>query len=393
MMNNIGIYVHIPFCVRKCNYCDFLSAPADDVTKKRYVDRIIREIMETPELGRDYRVASVYFGGGTPSVLEAGDLNAILGAVRTRFGMANGQDGMSGADMAKSGVVDVETTIECNPGTIDCHKLLELRRGGFNRVSLGLQSALDTELQALGRIHDFDTFARGFMDCRRAGFDNVNVDIMFGLPRQTLKSLEDTLDKVLGLEPEHISAYSLILEEGTPLEATVDRNELPDEDTERQMYDLVKCRLEAAGLEHYEISNFARAGRESVHNLSYWDRGEYLGFGIGAASLFNGVRYKNMESLEDYLCCGNVTREASALSRQDEMEEFMFLGLRKVRDGVGIAEFERQFGQSLMDVYGDVVDQYVGGGFLEVGDGKIRLTDAGINVSNVIMADFLLDGN
>lgn len=371
------MYVHIPFCVSKCFYCDFLSAPADDLTKTSYVDRLIKEIKDTRVDTQRYELKSIFFGGGTPSVLDEKLLAGILDAIFVHF-----------SDILCD---DMEVTLECNPKTVAFTKLQTLMRAGFNRISFGLQSANDLELKKIGRIHNFETFLDNYECARLAGFNNINVDIMFGLPGQTLDLLENTLNQVIKLNPSHISAYSLILEEDAKLYKMITKDELPDEETERKMYYLVKDKLKDNGYSHYEISNFAKAGKESIHNLSYWERKDYLGFGIGAASFFEGKRYKNIDELQTYLSSETVEKiQVEELSREDAMSEFMFLGLRKVRDGVSFDEFEKCFGKKMTDVFGEIISKYVNEGFLKNDGHYLKLTDKGIDVSNVIMADFIL---
>ena len=273
-----GIYIHIPFCVRKCAYCDFLSAPADEKTQAEYVKALQTEIYQTAKLLSEnpYTVDTVFFGGGTPSILAPGHVKALADTLRESFPFAE----------------NAEITIECNPGTLDEEKAAVYRQAGINRISFGLQSANNRELKMLGRIHTMEEFVKSYETARAAGFDNINIDLMSALPGQTFESFLHTLDTVLALKPEHISMYSLILEEGTALYEHLDRYPaLPDEDTEREMYDTACLRLADNGYHQYEISNFAKEGKACRHNLSYWERKNYLGFGTGAASLLCEQRY------------------------------------------------------------------------------------------------------
>ncbi len=392
----LGVYVHIPFCIKKCDYCDFLSAPADEEVKRQYVKRLLEEIEMVPQTLlpsnesvdgttlpdlHSYRLRSVFFGGGTPSVLPADLLASVLQTVSGVFKEDTDED--------------CEITIECNPGTVSLDALRQYRKAGFNRISMGLQSANDSELREIGRIHTFAQFEDSFRMAQQAGFDNINVDLMYGLPGQTQDSLADTLEKVIKWNPAHISVYSLILEEGTPLyhrvNADYPENFLPDEDTVLSMTALVNERLAQAGYSHYEISNYAKPGKECVHNLSYWECKEYLGFGIGAASYYQGVRWKNRDVLAEYLHGGTVKREGmERLSLEERMSEYMFLGLRKVRDGVRLEDFQKQFGCSFESVYGETARKYIQMNLLRQAAGSIVLTPEGVNVSNVIMADFIL---
>ncbi len=425
-MRRLELYLHIPFCVRKCAYCDFLSAPAVQAQQEAYLRALERELLSFP--GKEaYRVSSVFFGGGTPSILPGEWIAELMGLLHRKFRIET----------------DAEVTIECNPGTADAGKLRIWRDAGINRLSLGLQSADDGELALLGRIHTYEDFLRTYEAAREAGFANINVDLMSALPGQRVRSWEQTLAQVLALRPEHISAYSLIIEEGTPFyeryhEDAVLRErgelprELPSEEDEREMYRVTERLLGAAGMQRYEISNYALPGFECRHNLGYWTGEEYAGFGIGAASLlktnpkgaeasaelrnYRGkaealvqiqnncfeteakfeesacgyVRLRNPESMQAYLAGDFSGREAMPLSEEDRMEEFMFLGLRMTR-GVSEREFLERFGRSAEEVYGEVLRKHCADGLLKREDGRIALTARGLDLSNAVMADFLLE--
>lgn len=356
----LELYFHIPFCVRKCLYCDFLSAPGDVDTKDRYMEALLTETVGSALRYADYRVTSVFIGGGTPSVVRASYIAELMDAVRAHYDLAE----------------DAELTIEVNPGTVSGEALRTFRKAGINRLSIGLQSADDRELAAIGRIHTWQQFLEAFRAARQAGFSNINVDIMSALPGQTLSGYRRTLEKVLALEeePEHISAYSLILEEGTPLYDRYEKGELelPDEDTDREMYRETKRILARAGYERYEISNYAKKGYECRHNCGYWQRKDYAGFGIGAASLVENVRFRNGADLLAYLAAPLGCREdEQVLGRQEQMEEFMFLGLR-MRSGVDCGEFRRLFGCGMEEVYGEVIRKNAEDGLLRYlpGDGE-----------------------
>ncbi|MDO5422629.1 MAG: radical SAM family heme chaperone HemW [Eubacteriales bacterium] len=377
------LYVHIPFCIRKCRYCDFLSFAAGDEVKEAYKDALVREIRG--EQGKDSRgVSSVFFGGGTPSLLPEAWMGEIMQALRESFRIEE----------------DAEISLECNPGTLTQGKLLAYREMGINRLSIGLQSADDRELKLLGRIHSWAMFCESYTLAREAGFSNVNVDLMSALPGQTVESWRETLRKVLALEPEHLSAYSLIIEEGTPFyeaygedarrrEAGDEPRFLPSEDAERQMYEDTKTLLGEAGYHRYEISNYAREGLECRHNVGYWERVDYLGLGLGASSLSQGRRFHNTNQMERYLQ-GNFEKEdVQVLTRKEQMEETMFLGLRLTK-GVSLEAFRRKFGESCEAVYGPVLEKLTGQGLLKVEDGNVALTDHGVDVSNYCMAEFLL---
>lgn len=377
----LEIYIHIPFCVRKCQYCDFLSGPADESTKEQYMEALCREIEEKSSLYQDYKVTSIFFGGGTPTAVEADALCRVLCLVKEKFAICS----------------EAEITIEMNPGTVTKDALNLYENAGINRVSLGLQSTHNKELEMLGRIHTYEQFLETYKQVRDAGFENVNIDLMSALPGQDLESYKASLEKVIHLTPppEHISAYSLIVEEGTPYYEAYEQGklDLPSEDVEREMYHLTKAYLKEQGYERYEISNYAKPGRECVHNIGYWQRKNYVGFGIGAASLIENQRFSNEESLQNYLVnpCGCET-DRQVLSEAEQMEEYMFLGLRMCR-GVSVKGFFGSFGKNLEQVYGQVVEKHIKNGLLEqvVYDQEVwlRLTEAGMDVSNYVMADFL----
>lgn len=400
----LGIYIHIPFCVKKCLYCDFLSFPAEEHERSAYVEALLSEIETEAPYYAKYRVDTVFFGGGTPSVLKAADIERIMEVLKTscRFGDTP------------------EITIEVNPGTADKEKLLSYKKAGINRLSIGTQSVHEGELKALGRIHNASDFFATFRMAREAGFDNVNVDLMAGLPGQTAERYRDTLYAVLSLKPEHISAYSLIIEEGTPFfdmygESTgkespktilmeePERQPLPSEEEERAMYEETERYLKEEGYYRYEISNYAKKGRECRHNTSYWKRYNYVGFGLGAASMIENVRWKNTSCLQDYINVfsasenggmnspslgKNVKEEIRHLREEEQMEEFMFLGLR-LTEGVSRTEFFESFRKDMENVYGEVLKELSGKGLIESSE-RIKLTSFGRDVSNYVMAQFLL---
>ena len=382
----LGIYLHIPFCVRKCNYCDFLSAPAQEETRRRYVQCLTEEIRQF-EAAKEYEVKSVFFGGGTPSILEGKWIAALMEELEKIFSFSE----------------IPEITIECNPGTLTAEKLDHYRKSGINRLSLGLQSADENELKLLGRIHTWEDFYKNYQQARESGFENISVDLMSALPGQTVSSWKRTLEKVLALKPEHISAYSLIIEEGTPFYdwygaedekrrrglADNGRTVLPSEEEEREMYYDTKRFLTEAGYHRYEISNYAREGYESIHNSGYWLRREYVGFGLGASSQVKNLRCKNTERLEDYLKSDFFKKEVQILTRQEEIEETMYLGLRMMQ-GVNLQGFQKTFGVRVETLYKETLEKLERQGLLRIKDGCLRLTDSGIDVSNAVMAEFLL---
>lgn len=384
-MKKIELYVHIPFCVKKCAYCDFLSAPADFPVRLSYVKRLVQEMEFYKEAYADYEVDSIFFGGGTPSILEGRHIQELMDALRSSFHI-KGQ---------------AEITMECNPGTITEKKAVDMREAGINRISLGLQSANNLELAMLGRIHTFEDFLESFGVARKAGFRNINVDLMSALPGQTAETWEHTLRSVVSLHPEHISAYSLSIEEGTPFydiyhgdEELREKGEkphlLPSEEEERVMYALTEAFLEKKGYHRYEISNYAKPGYECQHNMGYWTRKNYLGLGLGSSSLVENVRFRNTEDLDEYMFQPFFHQEQQIMDKKAQMEEFMFLGLRLMH-GVSRTEFERQFGVTIESVYGDVLKKLKRQGLLEIREGTVFLTRTGVDVSNVVMAGFLLD--
>ena len=388
----VSIYLHIPFCVRKCRYCDFLSGPADEETARRYVEALEREIRakaawlsDVCSMSGQPEADTVFFGGGTPSLMTPRQLDHLMFVLSSCFTI----DG------------DAEITMECNPGTAEYEKLRAFRGSGINRLSIGVQSFRDEELRLLGRIHTADQARRCIEDARRAGFANLNLDLMSALPGQTHGQWMENLAEAVSHGPEHISAYSLIPEEGTELKEMVENGILPpfpDEDEDRRMYHDTKTFLAEHGYRRYEISNYARPGFESRHNNGYWTGHPYLGLGLGASSylILRGgerVRWSGTEDMETYLRESGETQGilcgAEVLSRQDQMAEFMFLGLRRMR-GVSERDFAGEFGRTVDEVYGSVVRRYLGLGLLQRSDGYLALTDAGIDVSNTVMADFLL---
>ena len=398
----LGLYLHFPFCVRKCRYCDFLSFPSDEAGREIYLERLKEEIKARGAAYQDYNIETLFIGGGTPSLMTGQQLTELLDTVRVSF------------HVSPVG----EWTMECNPGTTDAETLRIYRNAGINRLSFGLQSMNDEELKYLGRIHTAKQFAENYQAARRVGFENINIDLMSALPGQTTASWLDTLNKAAAFEPEHLSAYSLIIEEGTPFwdlygddrsgEADVDGIiadgvvgqqgkaailTLPDEDSERQMYHLTKRILAEKGYERYEISNYARKGFECRHNLIYWQRKDYLGLGLGAASLLGMERFSNTADMQEYLKNSSapekIRKNRELLTREDEMAEFMFLGLRMTQ-GVSKKEFQEYFGTAIENIYGEVLKKYKKQGLLLEESGRIFLSREGIHVSNAVMAEFLL---
>ena len=400
-MQPLELYIHIPFCVKKCAYCDFLSGPAGEKEKEEYVKMLVDEIRNCPDTVQNYRVISIFFGGGTPSLLTGEQIGRLMDTVREIFTLDE----------------DAEITMEMNPGTVTEEKLRKYRQAGVNRLSIGLQSVNDEELRLLGRIHTYEEFREAYHLARANGFSNINVDLISAIPGQTVESWRRTLEQVMALSPEHISAYSLILEEGTTFYKKYVEDEakegpkLPDEDAERQMYWDTETLMEKNGYHRYEISNYAKPGYECRHNIVYWTMDEYIGLGIGAASFFNGRRYSNTLDMKQYIrTMEDVFDKRSAdeiyqsqaldtIRHIDEtvdvdtlMEEYVIFGLRMTR-GISAADFYDRFGHSLYDVYGDVIRSYVASGHMKDEKGMVFLTRKGIDVSNRILVDFLHDEN
>ncbi len=415
MMNKreLELYIHIPFCARKCAYCDFLSFAVLEHTYRDYMDKLIEEIYGQSLFFQDRSVTSIFVGGGTPSILPPELVEELFAVLHGCFTVAG----------------DAEITIEANPGTLTMEKLEVYRESGINRLSLGLQSADDQELKILGRIHTFDDFLKSYQRARQAGFNNISIDLMSALPGQDMHSWKNTLRKVTMLKPEHISAYSLIIEEGTPFyerygktgeaietdrvsgtndgfpvksvlpgnswDSRMELPSLPDEDTDREIYHMTKNFLAAQGYERYEISNYARPGCECRHNIGYWTGVDYLGLGLGASSYIGGCRFRNETDLRRYLSldlrqAGIAARDIQELTLEEKMEEFMFLGLRMMR-GVSGNEFLGRFGRNMWKLYDTAFQKLQEQGLIEVDKPWVRLTSRGIDVSNRVLSEFLLD--
>ncbi len=383
MSSPCEIYVHIPFCVRKCAYCDFLSFPGSKEMHRAYLKALKEEIKAVSEEGA-FTLRSVFFGGGTPSLMPADELSALLQLIRSSFVL----------------LPDAEITLETNPGTFDAEKARIWREAGFNRVSLGIQSFDNALLKRLGRIHSSEEAIAQFHLLRECGFENINIDLMMGLPDQSLRQWRETLNTALSLQPEHLSCYSLIVEPGTPF-FEENRNgllDLPSEECEREMYRLTRELLGEAGFHQYEISNFAREGYESLHNLGYWERVPYFGFGLGASSFVRRenqeFRYRNTDSFTEYLnSCNNPALfrvDQEILSRKEAMEEFMFLGLRKTK-GISENSFEQAFGQNIDEVFGPVIASLKQQELLTEEGGYLFLSERGTDLGNRVFASFLLD--
>lgn len=379
-MSKLGLYIHIPFCVKKCDYCDFLSfGGAPQRTKDRYIESLCNELRDYGTNFEGERLSTVYIGGGTPSVLSVVNFGKLMDAVRTSFVIEE----------------NAEVTIEMNPGTVTDEKMRLYVNAGINRVSMGLQSDDDRQLQALGRIHTFEMYRKTFELVRRHGIRNINVDVMFGLHEQTMEQWQHTLKSVVDLNPEHISAYSLIIEKDTPYEIREQQGtlNLPDEDTERCMFWFAHQYLSSAGYDHYEISNYAKPGKASRHNSSYWDLTPYIGAGLGASSYYGNRRYRNITSMDAYLTEKGRLNRVRLLEQvntpETSLEEAFFLGLRCL-EGVDLMKLRNVYGNDLMAAYDPVIEMLTGKGLLiEEGD-FLRLTHRGVDLSNQVMSEFIL---
>ncbi len=385
-MKQLSIYIHIPFCVKKCHYCDFLSGPADNRTREDYLRMLKQEIIQQANNYIDYEVQTIFIGGGTPTVVPPEEIGNLLQTIREQYKVCE----------------NPEISMEANPGTVTKEALQLYHSAGINRLSFGLQSANNKELQKLGRIHTYEEFLCSYQMAVDAGFTNLNVDLMCALPGQKPEDFQNTLQKVTGLipKPTHISAYSLIIEEGTMFYSLYgeesenmkrtgeSQKHLPSEEEEREMYHSTEEILGKAGYHRYEISNYALPGYECRHNRVYWKRGNYVGFGLGAASMVENKRFQNDTDLEGYLKQTGHMEESRELPQKDQMAEFMFLGLR-LTEGVKKEEFEKNFHVSMDEVYGDILEKNEKEGLLVNGP-TVTLTNSGLDFSNYVMAQFLL---
>lgn len=380
MRKDLGLYIHIPFCIKKCGYCDFLSWKGTEEEREAYVSALIKEIRSYREFAEGYKVSTVFVGGGTPSVLDPAQAERIFDEVRGTFHIEK----------------QPEITIEANPGTITREKLDVWKQCGVNRLSMGLQSTDNDNLKMLGRIHTWEEFLEGLSMAREASFDNISADLISSIPGQTREKWEKELETLAGQKLEHISVYQLILEEGTRFyeEYAGHPELLPDEEESREIYLSTGKILKEYGFEQYEISNYAKPGRESRHNLKYWERADYLGLGLGASSMVRNIRMSNTRDIKKYLeRCENpktMRENVEFLEEARQMEEFMFLGLRKTR-GVSRKEFRRNFGQDLDLVYEKALYKGFENGLLKEKKDRIFLSEEGILVSNAVLSEFLFD--
>lgn len=384
----LGIYGHFPFCKSKCYYCDFISYANKMDMQEKYIEKLKEEIAQNKEILQKNKITTIYFGGGTPSVLKPELIEQVLNQI---YKVANIQDKER---------ENIEITIEVNPGTVTKNNLQLYKSCGFNRISIGLQSTQDRLLKEIGRIHNFSQFKSTYTWAREVGFENINVDLMLGLPNQTLQDLKDSLEMVTNLDkeidgtkvPEHISVYSLIVEEGTKIEEMLQTGKLklPDDEDERNQYHYMKNYLELKGYKHYEISNFARTGFESKHNTNCWEQKQYIGFGVAAHSYINGIRYSNTSDLDKYL--NSTEKEVRTIeetqNKIDMEKEYMLLGLRKI-DGISISKFEEKFAENPIYLFRMELQKLVEAELLEVDLDTIRLTNKGLDFANLVWEEFV----
>ena len=376
-MKEIGIYVHIPFCKRKCYYCDFVSYDNKYEKIDSYVETVKKEIEDTSnEFTKNHIVSTIYFGGGTPSFLESKYIKLLLENIRRNFNVSS----------------NAEITLEVNPGTITEEKLKTYQMCGINRLSIGLQTTNDNLLKKIGRIHTYSEFLSTYNLARKLGFSNINVDLIFSLPDESLDDLKLDLEKIIELSPEHISTYSLIVENGTKIKELIEENvdgyNLPSEDIERQMYWYIKNTLEEKGYRHYEISNFAKEGYESKHNLNCWNQKEYFGFGAAAHSFIDGIRFSNKKILSEYIFNFKSRDIEEKMNREELAKEYMMLGLRKI-DGVSISEFERKFNINPLMYFRFEISKLTDEDLIEVDLDDIKLTKKGLDFANIVWEEFI----
>lgn len=376
MKKDIGLYIHIPFCKKKCSYCDFVSFSDKSSLIEKYKEVVIKEI-KNKDISK-YKINTIYIGGGTPSILDSRCISDIINEVKDYI------------------LDNAEITIEINPGTADEEKLKKYKEIGINRLSIGLQSTDNKILKEIGRIHTFEEFLNIYSLARKVGFNNINVDLMLGLPDQTIEILEESVRKIIKLDPEHISIYSLILEENTKMWDMVNKGilKLPSEDIERKMYWKVKNMLENNGYIHYEISNFAKKGYESRHNSDCWEQNEYIGVGLAAHSYLNKIRFSNTSNLEEYInninngdFDKNITINETQTA-EDTKKEYMLLGLRKI-DGVSISKYKNKFGENPVFKYRQELEKLVKENLLEIDGDNIKLTNKGLDLANLVWEEFV----
>ena len=375
-MKELGIYVHIPFCKQKCSYCDFISYCDKNDLIEKYIKALKQEIENSSV--NEYEISTIYIGGGTPSYIESKYISEILKTIKQKYNISR----------------NVEITIEVNPGTATKEKLRDYVEAGINRISIGLQSWNNNLLKMIGRIHTYEEFLSTYKLAREVGFKNINVDLMIGLPNQTLDDVKKSLEEISKLNPEHISVYSLIVEEGTPIEKKIAKGQLklPNEELEREEYWEVKKFLESLGYKHYEISNFAKTGYESKHNLNCWEQKEYLGFGAAAHSYMKKTRYSNTENIEKYINQEMQSKQLHMVhevqKEEEQKKEYMLLGLRKI-DGVQISSFKNKFGCNPIMEFKNELNKLTQEELIEIDLDQIKLTEKGIDLANIVWEEFI----
>ena len=375
-MKEIGIYIHIPFCIKKCEYCDFVSYCNKKEYVPQYINALKKEIKNN--INKEYKITTIYIGGGTPSSIEENYIADIIETIKLNMNEENLKD-----------FENIEVTIEVNPGTVNKEKLQVYKKIGINRLSIGLQETHNELLKSIGRIHTYEEFINTYNLARKIGFNNINVDLMIALPNQTIQDIKENLENITKLNPEHISVYSLILEEGTPFYNKYNENKikLPDEELERNMYWYVKNTLENNGYMHYEISNFSKKGFESKHNMNCWNQEEYLGFGVAAHSYNNRIRYSNTNSIEEYIKGSNkIIHEEQTL--EDMQKEYMLLGLRKI-EGINIQKFKNKFAQNPIFIFKEQLNKLVDEELIIVDGNEIKLTNKGLDLANIVWEEFV----
>ncbi len=372
-MKQIGLYIHIPFCKQKCNYCDFTSFANKENMKEAYIESLINEIRQ--EANKEFIIDTIYIGGGTPSYIGSQNIVKIIQTIKQNYNITQ----------------NVEITIEVNPGTVDKEKLINYINCGINRISIGLQTADNNLLKTIGRMHTYEQFLNTYKLVRQVGFKNINVDLMLGLPNQGMQILEDTVYEILKLQPMHISVYSLILEEGTKMYNQVQSGKLslPSDKMERKMYWKVKEKLEQNEYNHYEISNFAKKGYESKHNLNCWEQRQYIGVGLAAHSYIDMKRYSNTQNIEKYIENYKIYQQLHEVQTLEDMQkEYMMLGLRKI-EGVDIQKFKNKFADNPLYIFRKEIDKLVNEGLIEVELNNIKLTNKGIDLANLVWQEFI----
>ena len=411
----LGIYIHIPFCQHKCDYCDFISFSNKQNMVKSYVEAVKKEIntyFQNKDFLDSYNITTIYIGGGTPSFIDSPYIAEIMNLLETKL------------TRNQTKFEDMEITIEVNPGTVNQKKLEDYKKAKINRLSIGLQSTNNSILKEIGRIHSFEQFLETYRLANQVGFDNINVDLMIGLPNQRIEDVKESLNEMINLKPApmHISVYSLIVEEGTVIAQKIENHQLEemDEDLERNMYWYVKDTLELNGYKHYEISNFAKEGKESKHNMNCWLQKEYIGIGVSAHSYINGIRYANCETIEEYIdnmevknseLIGKILSLVQRIDIEkvveeqineiekiyeieevqnidDKKKEYMLLGLRKI-EGVQISKFKEKFVDNPIFLFRKELEKLVNDGLISIDGDYIKLTNKGLDLANIVWEEFI----